>query len=700
MPGRFSSDHSRSLSQTSLSRHPSQPPEPTAHRRSTAADRVSVSNPNVFSDEYALDSINAEEFVPRASISSVTASPFRSSTVVGPKPLDSPTPEAQAAPTEDPFGDDAQLPDEMPHRSSLPPKGIQLENTNPHDSINQGARRSQSISSRFSIPVQPMSPYTGATGPSHPYAMYSQGVGRSPSVATTSTVRPTEQPLGDASAPQHPYAMYPQNVVLEEDSMDTTTTAAAIPLGFSGHNLGYQPPHGGGQAADDVGDIVGPDGHTEQLPPYSRYPDGVVPKVAPAAGMLAADTVHDAGVMREASHPSGYEAALGSESSSRVLMPAAGVTTDANENRRLPVMMTAAAAGVMAFEEKLKAKGRQKACCGLPIWTLVLIGVVLLIGACIGGVIGGVLGARRAQDGSHKSKGPKIVTVTATPEMDATPISSTYQNLLPLPTGEYYVPASPKNQSKFCVADSSYRSAWGCMNEGGVTIDVGGSSTSRTVSFANQPITGSFTYGAQAPYLPTATQSLSMMFDTSELALGPALFFYTYIDKLVIVPQGSFPTSGSSKRAITERDVLASSWNVKQVSKAGDLPYFCWWNSTVMEFFLYINESTTATNTTAATTAAATTGSSQKVKRDSLEDYPRRIKIEEKRDYAEALAPYCQQMQVLDDGQVVTASPDTITIQEVEPTPTTTVTGTGQSGSQTYTAKAQYESACYCISLT
>ncbi|GLB19156.1 hypothetical protein AtubIFM61612_009061 [Aspergillus tubingensis] len=712
MSGRLSSDHNRSFSQSS--RPPSQQVDSMHHRSMSGRS----SNPNVFSDEYSLEPIDAEQatLTPRSpSISSsVSSNTLRGSVPQQQQPKAYNTiPPTDAELAEDPFGDEARVSfDETPHRSSLPPKGVDLANRNSVASTAPSiTSRSQSASSRFSMPVRALSPYTGATGPSHPYAMYPQvGVSRSPSVATTSTLRPVDRPLEDTTAPQHPYAMYPQNVVAEDDGIDNSM----VPLGFPGHNAQvYQRPPN--RADDDLGDLIGPDGHTEQLPPYSRYPENAVPKVE---GTFA--TVNDAGIIQdEILHNERAGPPMSEVSSNTLVMEnttsgGGNGNGNGNGNRGLeepPVT------GVMAFEEKLKSKGKKKACCGLPVWTLVLVGVVMLIGGCIGGIIGGVLGARKAAEQDHggQPSRPHIVTVTETPRMDATPVTATPTNLLTLPTGQYAIPASPKNQSKFCVADSDYRVSWGCLNSGKIPINVGGTDEQRNITFEDSydsAYSSSLTYGAQQPVFSNPTQNLSMMMDSNDLSFGPALTFMTFYDKLVIVPQDSFPSSSSSKRDyVTEDEVVSSMLSRKETAQAGDKPWFCWWNSTVMEFFLYINEttkeyqysSTAVVTTTSTQIAQATQGSSNSYsKRDSsssIADYPRRIKMEEKRDNPSAANPYCQQMQVLDDGQVGPISQETVQIKVVQPTPTTTVeaaTGT----SQTYTAKAEYESYCYCISLT
>lgn len=117
-------------------------------------------------------------------------------------------------------------------------------------------------------------PYQGPTGPSHPYQMYSQDIrpARTLSIATTSTApmpRP-ESEYNGPTGPSHPYSMYPQNFVEEPNPQPAVP---AIPVGFTNGPDPYQ--RRIGPEGEDVADMIGPDGHTEALPPYTRYPDEV-----------------------------------------------------------------------------------------------------------------------------------------------------------------------------------------------------------------------------------------------------------------------------------------------------------------------------------------------------------------------------------------------------------------------------------------
>lgn len=709
MSGRLSSDHTRSFSQSSRSRSgPAHAPDSMQNPSTPGRS----SNPNVFSDEYSLEPLDSEQstLTPRSpSISSVASShTLRSSLPHNQKPYDTTANDDELL--ENPFRDDARVSfeedAETAQRSAIPQKALELSYRNSVTSNSTApstAQRSQSTSSRFSLPPRALSPYTGATGPSHPYAMYPQiGVSRSPSVATTSTIRPVDQPMVESNGPQHPYSMYPQNVVVEEGLEDSV-----IPLGFPGHNHeAYQRPPN--RAADDVGDLIGPDGYTEQLPPYSRYPEGASPKLEATVAVAPNATAPPDQPGNNEQDPNN------SDPSSRTLVTGAlpaerdgggGGGDNSGSNDEPPPT------GVMAFEEKLKKRGQKRVCCGLPIWTLVLISVIMIVGGSIGGAIGGILGAKKAAEDASSDNQPTTTTLTVPPRTDATPLSGTPYSVPNIPTGQWAIPAAPKNQSKFCILDSDQTSAWGCYSQKPIPIEIGGGKNDRTIDFDSNPLPQTLTYGAQAPFFTETSIPLDLVMDTSDLSLGPALSFFTFFDKLIVLPEDKFSTSDlSSKRAISEDEVLHGIQHRKRASDVGDRPWFCWWNSTVMEFFLYINETTKESRYTSSPNSGDDTGDNNRTKAytadsisrradTSLSNYPRRIKMEEKRDNAQAHPPYCQQMQVVSPGVYESVSPETIGISVSEPTPTTTIKGDG-TATQTYTAKAEYQSICYCVSLT
>lgn len=123
------------------------------------------------------------------------------------------------------------------------------------------------------------SPYQGPSGASHPYQMYPQNVraARTLSMATSSTMPMSESSYRGPRGPTHPYGLYPQSNAIEPDAAQT----AAIPLGF--RDLPDQYQRRVGPEGEEAADMIGPGGHTEQLPPYTRYQDDAYAHKAAAA---------------------------------------------------------------------------------------------------------------------------------------------------------------------------------------------------------------------------------------------------------------------------------------------------------------------------------------------------------------------------------------------------------------------------------
>jgi hypothetical protein len=250
------------------------------------------------------------------------------------------------------------------------------------------AHRLSTASSARGFP-RTASPVHGTTGPSHPYSMYPQdtNVARNPSTSTTtSTVRAAQSAAVPNQGPAHPYSMYPQNVS-DHDVADSTTAPnhapAIIPVGFPGRTQNFVRTRGPG---DEEQDIIGVDGHSEQLPPYSEYPEDGVPKpiVLPAA-------------VQTATPPS----------STHVLMPLM-------QQQRQPESMSdqAAAHGFAemqqlnstdsystpsenkSWKEKTWKEKRKTRFCGIPFWWIllslcVLAFIAIVLGAAIGGIFAG-----------------------------------------------------------------------------------------------------------------------------------------------------------------------------------------------------------------------------------------------------------------------------------------------------------------------
>lgn len=363
--------------------------DPRQSRRSRDLDDSHASdNPNVFSDDYAesiaesyADSQDALSIRRPDSVRSLTPpldrrqSPSRPSdhqsqtlpstfhrpsgsiSKHGPATrTDSPGPAA-----DDPFADSA----------ALPPI-----NTSPlnRDSVRSAMAHRSLSSSSFAGSQSPASPHEG---PSHPYAMYPQALSmsRTPSVATNST-RPLSL-LSASRGPSHPYDSYSQTV-----QQDGVPVQNGIQVGFPGANNTYLRRVG---PEGEEQDIIGADGHAEQLPPYSRYPEEVHLK---SVNALPPINESSSPVQSTAQHSTSQVALT--ERSSRTNLPLV-------VNGR-PMTQGSSSDGTglseKSWSEKSWRERRKTRICGVAcgLWMLAFItlGIIILISTTVIGVTLGV----------------------------------------------------------------------------------------------------------------------------------------------------------------------------------------------------------------------------------------------------------------------------------------------------------------------
>ena len=256
------------------------------------------------------------------------------------------------------------------------------------DATGRGLRPMSTISN-FSIP-RTQSPYRGGTGPSHPYGMYPQDISlaRSPSIATQSTVRVPERPYNGPSGPTHPYGMYHQDTAEEGEGSPVEPTGPTIPVGFPG--LGQHYRRRLGPDGEDADDIVGPDGHTEQLPPYTRYPDHV-----PRKGQVSRPTSRPTSIVEE------QQALASTPTNSHQPSANDHLATERNDPQESaplsPIPEQANESG--SIKEKLTARSKRRLCRGrLPVWAMCgVIFILVLLAAILGGVIGRFVGHRSSK---------------------------------------------------------------------------------------------------------------------------------------------------------------------------------------------------------------------------------------------------------------------------------------------------------------
>ncbi len=378
---------------------------PTLNRQSSATSQPQsiderssfrLSNPDIFSDDFALEPLEVADGY------NSSAAAGRSQEV--PQPCRTPDPGSSPIHTTDASS-------KTPTRSKGPHRlerggSFTLRHENPHSRIHQRPvsglsvsevsdlasqpQRSLSTSTTFTIP-RTQSPAQVATGPSHPYGMYPQDVGmtRTPSVATNSTMGIHARHSG----PAHPYGMYPQNTVPEGVDSAYIVTNPSIPVGFPGLGQRYQ--RRLGPEGEEVADIIGPDGHTEQLPPYTQYPVGFAPKPTPPAPTSMVNPAH------VAPHPVPAASDVSSSPLSATRSHASEASGAELNNFESPPVTQSENSG--NFKERWTEKSKRRTCGGkLPLW-LVVVAVFLLVlaGALVGGIIGRIVGRRRAQENEY-----------------------------------------------------------------------------------------------------------------------------------------------------------------------------------------------------------------------------------------------------------------------------------------------------------
>ena len=266
--------------------------------------------------------------------------------------------------------------------------------------------RSSSVSTDSAPFIHTESPYQGPDGPSHPYQMYPQNVrlARTMSTTTSSTEAMTESTYTGPRGPAHPYGMYTQTIAAESGDVPR---AAPVPI-LDGLPDQYQ--RRMGPEGEDIADIIGPDGHTEQLPPYTRYPDetyarkvrdaedsdgplaGVATVVRANAAPLSPEAIPGAGGIGLATRNPEFES-MDNLDSPRSRHSSRSFSSDASDHE-----INTAAARVSEKEKPPKAWQvwmRRRMWGIVPYWAICMTLVVLaLMVAVLGSVIGTFMAKR------------------------------------------------------------------------------------------------------------------------------------------------------------------------------------------------------------------------------------------------------------------------------------------------------------------
>ncbi|XXG95915.1 hypothetical protein Hte_002191 [Hypoxylon texense] len=502
-----------------------------------------------------------------------------------------------------------------PHRRD---ESLSLQHDGPTtESDTDITRNRTSDVSQASPFVDPEEPYEGPSGPSHPYQMYPQNV-RVVSVATTSTAPISEPSYNGPRGPAHPYGMYPQNTVPETDGMPNRTAQAEIGVGFPGATDNYQ--RRIGPDGEDVADLIGPDGHTEQLPPYTRYPEETynrkvmgleTPQPAPtqplqplqplptqpAQPILAIPGAGGIGMatrnpefgstddLNSINSPQSRQSvrSFTSDGSSRTLNDASRSTTnEMNEKKPLKDWQTTAKRRVWGI---------------VPCWAIILSGIVLVVmGVVLGAVIGTVLN-------SHGKKPPppnRPASPAVSPSWDTQPLTTLPSNLPPLQTGTFAMPLMNNRISNTCFSDSTLAQAWNCnlvfsqlsmtitklADQPNISDYSFGFSYNETYSLENYV----YSYGVQPPNLTDV--KLKLVSDVYEASRGPAWNFEVTYNKTVVLPEQLLAPSSSTSSTQNSRRMLFGGGDFKRkgVAQPGEKPWICHWDDTILEAFIYAGQ--------------------------------------------------------------------------------------------------------------
>lgn len=346
-------------------------------------DSARSSDPNVFSDEYALEEYygrgrDAETVLGREGSVAQSSQPSRSQSIQ--------------------LTHDSDLPSVRRSRlSMLSTRSNRRRSASSREGESSltrtGSLAYQSVRSlSFVVPPRAQSPYQGATGPSHPYGMYPQDISvtRTASAATSSTFRRPERAYSGPGGPTQPYGMYTQNTVPEDgDSMGGF--GSSIAPAFPGLGQGYR--RRLGPDGEDVDDLIGPDGYTEQLPPYTRYADGLSPKMD-----LAEPPREEGPVLPQQTRQQPPEQVhfLPGENY-RPPDVQSPVPSNPFDDRSAPSSSTTAVDSADRSEkgrlkDRIKKKSTRPVCWGLiPCWLSICIVFAICLAILLGGIIGGVV---------------------------------------------------------------------------------------------------------------------------------------------------------------------------------------------------------------------------------------------------------------------------------------------------------------------
>ncbi|ATY65636.1 glucan 4-alpha-glucosidase [Cordyceps militaris] len=474
-------------------------------------------------------------------------------------------------------------------------------------------------------PLRGEAPYRGPSNPAHQYGMYPQRTASNATDRSARANRPSSYtgPRG----PTHPYTLYTQGTA----AAPVEANQQAIPVGFTGLAAPYERQIG--PDGEDIGDLLGPLGHTEELPPYSRYPE-VAFSTKPAPG--AAVVIRRSPSSAQNTH---LEEASGSGSAPTVAAvpetldnvdaapenPFASADDDlgratsrqsrhsirtVSTYRDNPSSDESYSEKAHPIQTKWQRRARRKLWGVIPYWSICLLFVGLILGSIMGAVVGTVLTKGRSSKQQQTKPTPEPDHNPTPTVVDIQPLPTVPNALLPLPVGRFSLPQMDGGgTSKLCVNDSRQLAAWSCnmafrFYSVDVSPDAGRASIER-YNLTLKPINSTqsqLLWGTQPPYIKDPVK-LRLVNDSMQgETRGPAWWTSVSYDKTVVVRQEDLSPMHSKRNWVypglpatiaTANSQKSRFSRSKYQPQPGDCMWICTWPQTVLEILIYPGQNVT-----------------------------------------------------------------------------------------------------------
>ena len=163
----------------------------------------------------------------------------------------------------------------------------------------------------------------------------------------------------------------------------------------------------------------------------------------------------------------------------------------------------------------------------------------------------------------------------------------------PPATGTYALSlGAPQATQSACLHNPDQQVGWNCDLAGeaeiSIIIDMPPGSDQFGAQLASDIINDTLlVYGTQRSNMESLFSPFLMVKDTDEPENGPAFYFQQRYNKLVVIPEDAIDKdAGKIKREIYNG---TGSWTGLQ-AQPSDKPWFCYWNHTFVEGFIYPNK--------------------------------------------------------------------------------------------------------------